>query len=368
MPFNAVMIIPTGLGCAIGGHAGDATPAAKLLASVCDKLILHPNVVNASDINEMPANSLYVEGSILDRFLEGVIKLREPRRVNHVLVVVNDLDPVIVNGVAAARHTIGMNAELVKLDAPLELVAGFNDDGSAGGQTSGVGELLRQVGRLRYDALAIVTPIKVLPEVELDYFRHGGVNPWGGIEAKVSRMVARVIQKPVAHAPFIPDTDPISRFNEVVNGRMGAAMVSSAYLFCLMKGLHRAPRPSATGLGVDEVDVLVSPNGCWGRPHEACVAHGIPIIMVEDNRCSVFTRPLGRTIYAANYLEAAGILASMRANVLLWSVLAKPRLMRSNHGEAPSRQEDRTPKAPNRPQEKGEEEGQAQEADARLTV
>ena len=68
---NIVMIIPTGIGCKIGGHAGDATPAAKLLASVCDNLIIHPNVVNASDINEMPPNSWYTEGSILDEFLDG---------------------------------------------------------------------------------------------------------------------------------------------------------------------------------------------------------------------------------------------------------------------------------------------------------
>ena len=53
------------------------TPAAKLIASLCNKLFVHPNVVNASDINEMTENMLYVEGSILDRFLEGQIGLEE---------------------------------------------------------------------------------------------------------------------------------------------------------------------------------------------------------------------------------------------------------------------------------------------------
>src|SRR5450759_4624096 len=57
--FKALMIVPTGIGAELGGHAGDATPAARLLAGVCDKLITHPNVVNASDINEMPENGLY---------------------------------------------------------------------------------------------------------------------------------------------------------------------------------------------------------------------------------------------------------------------------------------------------------------------
>ncbi|GAG26483.1 unnamed protein product, partial [marine sediment metagenome] len=54
--FNVVMIVPTGIGAEIGGHAGDAAPAARLLAGACDTLITHPNVVNASDINELPEN------------------------------------------------------------------------------------------------------------------------------------------------------------------------------------------------------------------------------------------------------------------------------------------------------------------------
>ena len=33
--FNAVLVVPTGIGAEIGGHAGDATPVARLLASVC---------------------------------------------------------------------------------------------------------------------------------------------------------------------------------------------------------------------------------------------------------------------------------------------------------------------------------------------
>ena len=95
------MIIPTGIGCEIGGHAGDAAPAARLIGACCDNLILHPNVVNASDINEMPENSWYVEGSQLDRFLEGDIAL-EKTYMNKILVVVNKADYQSVNAVSAA--------------------------------------------------------------------------------------------------------------------------------------------------------------------------------------------------------------------------------------------------------------------------
>ena len=51
--FNAVLIIPTGIGAEIGGHAGDATAVSRMIAEIVDTLVLHPNVVNASDINEM---------------------------------------------------------------------------------------------------------------------------------------------------------------------------------------------------------------------------------------------------------------------------------------------------------------------------
>jgi len=62
--FNVVMIVPAGIGAEIGGHAN---AAARLLGWTYDRLIFHPNVVNACDSNEMPENSLYVEGSILGR-------------------------------------------------------------------------------------------------------------------------------------------------------------------------------------------------------------------------------------------------------------------------------------------------------------
>ena len=45
-PLPTLLIIPTGIGCSVGGYAGDAIPAARLLASASDCLISHPNVIN----------------------------------------------------------------------------------------------------------------------------------------------------------------------------------------------------------------------------------------------------------------------------------------------------------------------------------
>ena len=123
--FNTVFIVPTGVGAEVGGHAGDATPAAQLLASCCDQLITHPNVVNASDINEIPANAHYVEGSVLCRLLMGAVGL-EPAKANR-LAVVFDAQPdamienLVLNTVEAARTTYGLECTgQYRLDPPLE--------------------------------------------------------------------------------------------------------------------------------------------------------------------------------------------------------------------------------------------------------
>ena len=114
---NVVFIVPTGIGAEIGGHSGDATPAAKLIASVCDTLIVHPNVVNASDINEMTENMLYVEGSILDRFLEGQAGLEEVYNNKILLAVNSPIKTEIINSVSGSRATIGADIDIVKLVA-----------------------------------------------------------------------------------------------------------------------------------------------------------------------------------------------------------------------------------------------------------
>src|SRR5262245_34821256 len=124
--FNIVFLVPTGINATIGGHAGDAGPVARLLASVCDTLILHPNVVNASDINEMPANALYVEGSVICRLLMGTVGLRRVRS-NRVLVVIDRHEEIAysnaaINAVNAARACYGFDCpRIVMLDRPVHL-------------------------------------------------------------------------------------------------------------------------------------------------------------------------------------------------------------------------------------------------------
>ncbi len=315
---NVVFIVPTGIGAEIGGHAGDATPAAKLIASLCDNFITHPNVVNASDINEMPENALYVEGSILDRFLGGEIYL-EKVPFNRILLVVNPpATNEIINSVSAARATIGADIEIEELKTPLIMI-GRKRDGIATGDVFGFFELSEQICNKRFDALAIATEIIVDKDMALDYAQNGGVNPWGGVEAKASRMIADLIDKPVAHSPF---GHTLEDYDDIVDPRMAAEFVSVSYLHCILKGLHKAPRISKTkGLCVEDIDCLISPYGCYGRPHFLCESRGIPIIMVEENK-TVLNYPIPDcVIKARNYLEAAGFVASLKAGISYKSVL-----------------------------------------------
>lgn len=310
---NAVMIIPTGIGCEIGGHAGDATPAARLLASVCDTLILHPNVVNASDINEMPINSWYVEGSMLDRFLEGGIELQSVRS-NRILVAVNHpVHTYTVNAVSAARAAMGVDASIVELNTPLKLI-GRMENKIATGDVYGWEELVKQVSEYDFDALAIATMIDVGDDVEMNYFKHGGTNPWGGVEAKASKLICKALGKPVAHAPVDDEVVDNNDYNFVCEPRIAAELLSWTYLHCVLKGLHKAPR-IGKGLSIEDIDCLITPVDCVGRPHRACMAKGIPIIAVKENTNCLNDSMPDKFILVENYLEAAGLIAAMEAGV-----------------------------------------------------
>lgn len=323
---NVAFIIPTGLGCEIGGHAGDAAPAARLIAETCDKLILHPNVVNASDINEMPDNALYVEGSMLDSFLEGKICLKEVRS-NKVMVAVNKgFAPDVVNAISASRATLGVDAVIMTLDTPL-IMEGWVENGKATGKHTGVEELISQFKDIsgQFDALAIVTEIKVETDIALEYFKTGGVNPWGGIEAIVSGLISQELGCPAAHAPVeSSDTKATPEllnlpYIDIVDPRMAAEVCAVGYSHCVLKGLQRAPRPAQSGIHRDTVGCLITPWGCSGRPHMACIEADIPVIVVRKNACCGGSIDQ-RFIYVENYIEAAGMVSLLKSGVTRESV------------------------------------------------
>ena len=317
---NGIFILPTGIGCRIGGDAGDATPAARMIAQSCDRLIVNPNVVNASDINEMTPNMWYVEGSAIDRFISGQIRLKEPRP-NRILVVGNEARGDTVNAINAARHTLGADIKFLKLKSPLEM-EGWIKDGRAWGRTQNVDDLIRQVGFESFDALAIHSPIDVDKEVAMHYFLKGGINPWGGVEAIVSNKVGYEITKPVAHAPaereeVISDAEMMQLYRLPSRSRQAAEILSTAYLHCVIKGLFMAPRLTAgDGFGVNDFDFLISPD-CWSKPHRHALENGLKVIVVTGNGTNAKApRGIDGVHYAKSYLEASGYVNCLRSGVL----------------------------------------------------
>jgi hypothetical protein len=334
------MLIPTGVDCAIGGHAGDATPAARLLANVCDNLVLHPNVVNASDVNEQTENSLYVEGSIICRLLMGTVGLRKVRQ-NRVLLVTEDrrdapnvVDQTI-NCAEGARATLGMDiSDVLVLEKELFMQTGVSDSGRVTGRVERLGQLLDVLRAKRgtYDAVALatrITPHIDTVELHRSYFGDGGPNPWGGVEAVLTHLISSVLDVPAAHAPTMSSEALRTESWGVVEPRKAAEVISTTYLFCVLKGLNRAPQVLVGPTGVydpsvltaEDVSALVVPDGCVGLPTLAAVEQGIPVVAVRSNtnlmRNDLKSLPFraGQLHYASNYYEAAGILAAMKAGV-----------------------------------------------------
>ena len=111
------------------------------------RLIVHPNVVNASDINEMPENALYVEGSVICRLLMGTAGLQRVRS-NRVLVVIDRHEEIAysnaaINAVNAARACYGFDCpRIVMLDPPVKLVSEYTSTGRAAGRVDNLSEFL----------------------------------------------------------------------------------------------------------------------------------------------------------------------------------------------------------------------------------
>ena len=115
----------------------------------------------------------------------------------------------------------------------------------------------------------------------------------------------------------------------VVDPRKSAEAISTTYLHCILKGLHRSPRiinnPSMHShsglLTVVDISCLVIPDGCVGLPTLAALEQGIPVIAVKENKNRMQNKleelPFGhgKLFMVDNYLEAVGIMNAIKAGV-----------------------------------------------------
>ena len=334
--FNVVFVVPTGVGAEVGGHAGDATPASTLLASICDRLITHPNVFNASDIIQIPPNAWYVEGSLLARLLMGTIGLR-PVRSNRLLVLIQDHEDEMftnaaINSVNAARSSYGLSAQICLVDREFRMVSAYSDQGAASGQIYGLERVFDILDRHAgtFDAVAITSVIELSQELHQRYYEEAGdiVNPWGGVEAMLTHAITLGYGVPAAHSPMLESREIADMDFGVVDPRMAAEVVSIAFLQCILRGLQHSPavvpidvHKKGIGLGAADVSCLVLPDRCIGLPTLAALWQGIPVVAVADktnrmeNRLTSLPWREGQFYQVANYLEAAGVVASLRAGL-----------------------------------------------------
>jgi len=335
--FNAVLIIPTGIGAEIGGHCGDGNTVARLMAGACDTLITHPNVVNASDINEMTENTLYVEGSIITRLLMGQVGL-QPARSNRVLVLMDKhkekfFNDEIINAVSSARVTLGLDCDVFEMENIIETVSRYSGSGRAIGEINNLENLFNAVQKYihDYDAIGLSTFIKVPDHFHEEYFSGASnemINPWGGIEAILTHSIAEVFNIPCAHSPMMTSSEVSNLELGVVDPRKAPETSSVTYLHCILKGLHRSPRinTSGDGLGLEGISCVIIPDGCIGLPTLACLENDIPVIAVKENRNSMRNNlqelpfKSGKLFIVDNYLEAVGVMVSLRAGVTPSSV------------------------------------------------
>ncbi len=334
--FIVVQVVPTGIGASVGGFVGDATPATNLLAGIADRVISHPNVVNGVVLDVAGDNVLYVEGFMLDRFFRNEIALHEVRK-NRVGVVLDSgvreresIDNAI-NTINAIRTVKAVDiVDYAFTDSPVNGRAVKTRSGAFTGEIKNPNVFLEPCRKLINKgarAIAVATQIDIEKKDLNLYFKGRGPNPYGGTEALISHAIGWRFGIPAAHAPLLTKTEMKHEMMAgVVDPRAGAEAITSAYLGCVLQGLHRAPQPVPFGkakendICIRDVSAVVLPYDCLGGiPALAAQKYKIPVIAVSGNETvlNVTAKKLGlkNVIHAENYLEAAGIAAAMKEGI-----------------------------------------------------
>ncbi len=336
-----VSIVPTGVGCSIGGYAADAAPATALLASCCDYLVTNPNAVNASNFISMPDNILYSEGYMIDRFCQGELNLYRPysNKVGLIIEATSEENvEVVMNIVNTVRAIHGVNLEYYIVTD--KLIGGRcrqTGSGAYVGTIDNPGVLFEACEYLigkGVDAIGVTTNIQDLPMD--NYAKHfngeGHPNPVGGAEAVISHSICRKYKVPTAHAPMI-NVKEMELNSRVVDARGAGEFASVSGLACVLIGLANAPQINEEvtrfrikdALNLHNVLAVVAPAGSLGGiPVFAAARHGIPVIAVKENTTilDVTADKLGleNVIPVNNYPEAAGVIQALRNGIALPSL------------------------------------------------
>ena len=329
-PLPTLMVVPTGIGCEVGGYAGDAVPAARLLAAASGCLMTHPNVMNGASLYWSDPRIHYVEGSSLDRFAAGELAL-EPVRSQRIGLLLDagieeDLRLRHLQVADGCRASLGLTLGPVETTAaPIGVSLSQGESGASWGQLErpdvllAAGERLRDAGAT---AIAVVArfPDDADSEALTAYRQGGGVDALAGAEAVISHWLSRQLNLPCAHAPALSPLE----IDPQLDPRAAGEELGYTFLPCVLVGLSRAPalwpaaEAPAGSVRPDQIGAVVAPAGALGGAAVlACAERGVPVIAVE-NPCvlSVSAEALGiEVLPASNYSEAAGLLLALREGI-----------------------------------------------------
>ena len=328
-PLPVLMLVPTGIGCEIGGFAGDALPSARLLAAASGCLITHPNVMNGAALYWSDPRLHYVEGYALDRFAVGEWSLQFVRQQRIGLLLDAGIDAELaqrqIQVAEGCRASLGLEiGPVVTTDQPLEVSLEQGASGASWGRLGRPDALLRAGERLKRagaTAIAVVARFPEDPEsAELAAYRAGsGVDALAGAEAVISHLLVQHLRMPCAHAPAL---DPLP-LDPQLDPRAAGEELGYTFLACVLVGLSRAPDllPAGTGaLDADRLGAVVVPDGALGGEAVlACVERGVPLIGVANpSVLSVTAEALGlhsSVLRASSYAEAAGLVMALREGI-----------------------------------------------------
>ena len=334
-----ISLIPTGIGCSIGGYAGDAGPVTALLAETADFLVTNPNAVNASNFIGPEQGVVYTEGYSLDLFSRGEANLFIPR-ANKIGVIVERADDSelaeVFNVINTVRAVHGAEiVDYVVTEEPIGTRSTRHASGAYTGQIDNPDILLSAARRLvsaGATALAVTTNVQDLPAEEYaEHFAGLHPNPVGGAEAVLSHLLTRTFGIPAAHAPMI-NFEALPGAPTVVDARGAGEFISVSGLACVLMGLRNAPQlESRPGLGykavvgINDVIAVIAPATALGSlPVLAGAQRGIPVIAVAANTTLLDVNASGlhlpNVVEVDSYLEAAGAVLAIRRGLSLESV------------------------------------------------
>ena len=280
-------IVPTGIGAAIGGYAGDASVWARKFADV-SKLIVNPNVVNAGGFSGITENMFYVEGYSLNSFFKGEINLKSSKN-NKIGIVFDKSIPqdvlnVHINTINAVKTVYGVNVtgyEITQEDVVVEFF--MTDFGTSVGKVKNIETLKSSAKKLLEqgaDAIALVCMFDDPEEDNPDYANGSGADPVGGVEAILSHYISKELKVPCAHSPAFAD---YSISSDIVNPKAASEYITPTFLPCIMLGLSNAPL-IGDDINISQLDYLVMPYDALGSvPVYEAIKRNIPVFAVKEN-------------------------------------------------------------------------------------